>query len=826
MGIEKQGSKGGNYVGGLLQMFDWNAKSRKKLFSSKSDVPELSKQKKRCEGNSPMTRLHMDVDEIGAGSSIRGSSGYNSCASSVTDEDFYATKAPGVVARLMGLESLPKSNMSEQYSTPLFDSQSLQEAYYRNKSREYFQDQIMHSGNLQKVPLRNDLELLNSRKIIQVQQKPLEKFQTENFPPKSAKSISITHHKLLSPIKNTNFIPSKDAAQIMEAAARIIERGGPRSSTKTKLPLFGSSSSSSSVPLKVRDLKEKVQASQKPLKIFEGGSQRKGEPYMNRSLNESVDSEESSVCKRNKGKSISLALQAKVNVQKREGLNVDRGKLPSKEPCEISPNHVFKSQQQSTPRNNTAKKPSVQNSSSVLRQNNQKQNCIVERGKLPAKKGGKILGGEPSSTRKRNSSKISCTSKAGSRKSSSEVKEEKNEGFSLSRSEKITSKKRSVDGNYHCEKSQIDDNSKGVQSSAIMDKASSWEQNCGKMGTEVISFTFTSPMTGSGRSTEAGENGTICKRTQMNSKFSCIGNSNVRGGDALSTLLEQKLKELARKVEFAQQKSVMQEANKAKDGMHTDYQGVLEEMSTSESNTSQARNLIDYRLPSPISVLEYSSFANSWNSSETGDCNSIGGNKQCSSIQTQDLLDNNTCSLKTFLKDAELSDSASSTVLTLSGSENPKRWELDYVKRILCNIEIMFKDYALGRTREVISPRLFEKLESSQLSRTNQRVLFDCVSECLDLRFRQYVNGGLQLYAKGLSVVRRKDRLAEEVYKEISSWSAVGDSMIDELVDKDMSSRYGKWLDFDIEGFEIGVQIESRILNSLMDEVLDDILVL
>lgn len=41
MGIEKQGSKGGNYVGGFLQMFDWNAKSRKKLFSSKSEVPGM-----------------------------------------------------------------------------------------------------------------------------------------------------------------------------------------------------------------------------------------------------------------------------------------------------------------------------------------------------------------------------------------------------------------------------------------------------------------------------------------------------------------------------------------------------------------------------------------------------------------------------------------------------------------------------------------------------------------------------------------------------------------------------------------------------------------
>lgn len=40
MGIEKEGSKGGGgHVGGFFQLFDWTAKSRKKLFSSKSDFP-------------------------------------------------------------------------------------------------------------------------------------------------------------------------------------------------------------------------------------------------------------------------------------------------------------------------------------------------------------------------------------------------------------------------------------------------------------------------------------------------------------------------------------------------------------------------------------------------------------------------------------------------------------------------------------------------------------------------------------------------------------------------------------------------------------------
>jgi len=43
MGIEKEGSKsGGGYVGGFFQLFDWTAKSRKKLFSSKSDLQGIS----------------------------------------------------------------------------------------------------------------------------------------------------------------------------------------------------------------------------------------------------------------------------------------------------------------------------------------------------------------------------------------------------------------------------------------------------------------------------------------------------------------------------------------------------------------------------------------------------------------------------------------------------------------------------------------------------------------------------------------------------------------------------------------------------------------
>lgn len=39
MGVEKEGTKNGGYVGGFLHLFDWTSKPRKKLFASKSDLP-------------------------------------------------------------------------------------------------------------------------------------------------------------------------------------------------------------------------------------------------------------------------------------------------------------------------------------------------------------------------------------------------------------------------------------------------------------------------------------------------------------------------------------------------------------------------------------------------------------------------------------------------------------------------------------------------------------------------------------------------------------------------------------------------------------------
>ncbi|GER26120.1 phosphatidylinositolN-acetyglucosaminlytransferase subunit P-related [Striga asiatica] len=724
MGFENQGSRSGNYVGGFLQIFDWNAKSRKKLFSSKSDAPGRSKQKKRCDGNLPTTRIQkMEVDEIiGGASSIKEGSDYSySCCSSVMDEDFYETRAPSVVARLMGLDSMPLS-----------DSQSLPTLNYYNhhqpQKSETFQDGITNSGSL---PVQNA--------------RVIEKFQTEVLPPKYAKSISVTHHKLLSPIKSGYFNPSTDGTRVMEAATRIIEFE-PNKKVKSRKP---------------------------PSRIFEG-SQRKGEV-------KNLKGPENK-----KGKSISLALQAKANIQKREDMNVKK-----KEICELSPSNsnnntnsiIFISQLAA--RKHIAKKPSCQNGPNVLRQNNQKQNCIVDRGKSPVKSTPKVV-----------KSKLSGTSRvSSSKKTGSEVKDDKN------KAERVAQKKRCVDGNS---------------------KAVGWNQeDRRKTGTNVVSFTFTAPIKG------------------CHSKSLYIGNNNIKGGDALSSLLEEKLKELAQKVEFSEHKSDL-EGNQAVDEMDIDNQDLLEELSITDSNTSRATKSLDCRFPSPVSVLDLSPSAERFNSSDTADSNSMGVSKQCSSsIQSSHELLDDMYSSKMFLAseaDAELTDSASSnSIATIVKTQVPtlnstnhhvmsQKWELEYVKEILFKVELMFEDFAVGRSQGVIKPHLFDKLEMSKgylsksghVSTVERKLLFDCVGECLDFRCRPY---GCKSWVKNASVIKRKERLAGEVCKEISGWSPVGDSMIDELVDKNMSSQHGKWLDFDVEAFELGLQLETRVLNSLIDEL-------
>lgn len=513
-----------------------------------------------------------EVDENGASSIVKGSSGYD-CSSSVGGDDGYETKAPGVVARLMGLDSLPTSGVCEPCSSSSLDSGSLKDVRYKGFLSEH------HSMNYNSMP--NKLEGAQMNPVesgpSRIQRRPIERFQTEMLPPKSAKSIPVTHHKLLSPIKSPGLIPMKNATYVMEAAAKIIEPG-PLVTSKRKIPSVGPSS----IPLRIRDLKEKMEAAQKSsrsqrpkqstdakgmngqvnYKRFNGSEDT---PSFNNSK-DLVKSNSDSMKK--KGKSVSLAENTKVNIQRKDGPSGRKSSMNNKEHAEVKSGQSSKSQP--SMQKNIEKRPSKNRSPNVLKQNNQKQNIGSSRDVLTSKtavsnqKSRKAPSMNGSFGPSKTVNKVTINSEAGSKKMRS-VANDVGKESSVFNTKNVSRKKQSVNGNTRFEGSLADSllankDVKSIKCNVAVEGGTSWGTDNIKKGMDVVSFTFTSPMKkpmpGSMFSDQVMEakyrlnidsNDENDSQSSKNSPLSSLG-LNVIGADSLGVLLEQKLKELTFRV--------------------------------------------------------------------------------------------------------------------------------------------------------------------------------------------------------------------------------------------------------------------------------------
>ncbi|KAJ6359658.1 hypothetical protein OIU77_003796 [Salix suchowensis] len=225
-------------------------------------------------------------------------------------------------------------------------------------------------------------------RLHKVENRPIARFQTEGLPPKLAKSSPVTHHKLLSPIKNPGFTPTKNVAYIMEAAAKIIE-ASPKASSIGKIPSIGTSS----VPLRIRDLKQKMEAA-----CLTSRPQRSSEPSVaknskeqqsdkRRSGSEGLPSAKASTGSekgtpdslRNKGKSVPIAAQAKSNARRRDR-STSRSKsiVKQKEQNEVKANQLLKNQH--CTQNAIQKRTFESRTNNVLQQNNLEQNSVPNKG--------------------------------------------------------------------------------------------------------------------------------------------------------------------------------------------------------------------------------------------------------------------------------------------------------------------------------------------------------------------------------------------------------------------------------------------------------------
>lgn len=897
MEVEKRRSKGG-----FLNLFDWNGKSRKKLFSNNSDLPEEVKQgNENVENVSKSWLNRVEVNENGVSSSNKGSSDYN-CASSVTSDEG-GSRAPGVVARLMGLDSLPPSNAPEPSSTPC-DSRSFRPSLYDRSNPNLWSD--YHHMDYINMPNKLEKSSLNpiESRAQKLQNRAIERFQTEMLPPKSAKSIPITHHKLLSPIKSPAFIQTKNAAYIMEAAAKIID-ASPRASTKNKVSSLGSPS----VPLRIRDLKEKMEAAHKAsrperlkepsaIKYKKGQSNDRshsGSEYASVSQSSTISENSGSDSLRKKGKSVPLAGQAQVNVQRRNGPTSSSNKNSKNQP------NMQRTAQKRTSANRT---------SNVLRQNNQKQNSVSNKD---------ISSSKPSVSNqlaRRNKSidgsigtnktvkKVVVNSETGAKKLRSVATHTEKE-FSSSKTKNVSQKKMSLSGDVHLEENITDDalinnDESSRKCNVATDRCLNWGTDNTKQGTDVVSFTFMSPLRRcipEARSSNQvmGINNHFSNDSfgdgdrPLSKKFE-LSSPNGTGADVFSFLLEQKLQELIFRIDSSHcnlvgegtsaslgsslQDSVTsmvsstsrEQNERFQFGLHksksesihyydcSSVDGPLqnvdqqrqgsEEMETHSSccNDRAAGGEFDCLHPMPASSFEHSFGSKSFSDNSQ----STNGSTKYSLEQAEDSSNWHSTSESLLVGgETEFSDSASSISIgdvrikhisrTFSSIrfKESSNWELEYVRDILNNAELMSEDFVLGQAGKVSAPNRFDQSENEgngserngeECFKLGQKVLFDCVTECLNLRHRDILVGSCKAWAKWVTLSGRKVWLAEELYKEILGWKDMEDLMVDELVDKDMSTQYGRWLEFDKEAFEEGVEIEKGILTSLVDELVYDIL--
>ncbi|XP_039032307.1 uncharacterized protein LOC120167319 [Hibiscus syriacus] len=290
-----------------------------------------------------------------------------------------------------------------------------------------------------------------------------------------------------------------------------------------------------------------------------------------------------------------------------------------------------------------------------------------------------------------------------------------------------------------------------------------------KKSMDVVSFTFTSPLSRSmpdisSTSPVAEKRGSSCFYTDTSGdndmlflKSSAFHSSgfNIIGWDAPSTILEKKLQELTCRIESSNCNIIIEGAS-ASPTSSSQNSLPSSDMATTTSTAHHRRLQVD--LDKDTSTFLHI-------------CNS------CSEAR---MIWNH------FIQSKETEEQNASTISTETGIEADNRHP-----GLLSTLEPVITSAGCSGSRNG-----FDRFWSEAA--------------------KDALHGGKKM--------QNRDWLAEEVNKEILGWKSMGDTMVDDLADKDMSMKHGRWLDFDMEALEEGVEIVKNILTCLVDELVSDFL--
>ncbi|CAH8356686.1 unnamed protein product [Eruca vesicaria subsp. sativa] len=770
--------------GGFLTLFDWSGKSRKKLLSSSttSKPSEASKQEKQNAQNHSKSSPSAELEETGKSLTYSPRRDSSCSTSTVTSEDRQGSKAPSVVARLMGLESLPIPNSLEPRSNPYFDP-----FFLSSSSKTSTWDAYESFGYVNHRSHYDDIawDHLDSRTNNNESNRPINRFQTETLPPKSAKPISVTHNRLLSPIRSPGFVQSRNPAQVMEAASRMIEPS-TRIGAKAR---FSSSESSSSIPMRIRDLKEKLEASQnRPSPQSSNGTRNnkylRGKNEDKRTTSSSLKTHETNKVQgktsfdglKSKVKPPSVSAHTKVNtLQKQDSSRPSSSNRAQKEKTET--------------KNRIVKKDLASNGKTVVKQNNQKQNQIAVTS-VSKQKGSKVMN--------KVVNKVLVESGTTSKKPGLTTT---SADSTLSRKKNLPRNKKPANGVQEpgiISDKRIKRGEKLNKSNTIVDGVMNAGEGDRKKDMDVISFTFSSPIKG------------ISSTKKTNQEIESALSLSAINGDSLNILLEQKLRELTSKLESSSS-SLTQEG---------------------ESSGSISKDWVNGTISLPSDDLDKVSSE----SESVSDCTSFYNNRKFQAeeqevnsfvIEAEDLQVS--CSKSFSNSHNEIEQTELSESVTLAEDEEGQDWELEYITDIIASNQMMVKEISLGMATDILPWSLFDELEANRDPRGNleRKTLFEFVNEFLTLKCEKMFMGSCRgLLGKEGMMFEKKEHLAEEVKKEIERLKKMREMMMmDELVDNEMSSFEGRWLDYKRESYEVGSEeIEEEILSDLVDELVNDLL--
>jgi hypothetical protein len=189
---------------------------------------------------------------------------------------------------------------------------------------------------------------------------------------------------------------------------------------------------------------------------------------------------------------------------------------------------------------------------------------------------------------------------------------------------------------------------------------------------------------------------------------------------------------------------------------------------------------------------------------------------------------------------SEYSDTASSITATTAEISPPEsssscRMEMNFLREILKATSV--RDYACSYlerfgSSDILDPHLFEELignfrmsvgeEEGKYLRMIRRLLFDCTNEILSVKCAYYFSAGYSSWFMGMAVLQKLS--PEEIYQEMNCLKVAEEWMVDELVYREMSGPLGSWVDFTTESYEAGKDITAELLESLVDEIVADLI--